>query len=123
MGMCLDAVARASDYGKGVMTVEWQPIETAPVDGSRILINTERRGVREAKFYMGNPDDGFCFYDNMVGGGPMTIFYDATHWMPLPEPPKYFAQTVKSVKLWLLDVAVWQPNHIAVIVPVICRAV
>lgn len=66
---------------------EWQPIETAPRNATRILINSERRGVREAKFLGGNAEVGLCFYDTMVGGGPMTIFYDTTHWKPLPAPP------------------------------------
>lgn len=62
---------------------EWQPIETAPKDGTRIWIYSERRGTREARFYQ-EFEDGTSWYDVMVGGGPMTIFYDATHWMPLP---------------------------------------
>jgi hypothetical protein len=66
--------------------MEWQPIETAPKDKERVLIFSERRGVREARFYCEN-SDGTVWYDTMVGGGPMTIFYDATHWMPLPAPP------------------------------------
>lgn len=65
----------------------WQPIETAPRDGTRILIYSERRGVREARFHGGDVDHGFCFYDSIVGGGPLTVFYDVTHWMPLPPPP------------------------------------
>jgi len=62
---------------------EWRPIETAPKNKDRVLIFSEKRGVREARFYHEN-SDGNVWYDTMVGGGPMTIFYDATHWMPLP---------------------------------------
>lgn len=65
----------------------WLPVETAPKDGTRILLLSERYGVREARFYRDNLE-GTDFYDVMIGGGPLTIFYDATHWQPLPPAPQ-----------------------------------
>ena len=65
---------------------EWRPIETAPKNKDRVLIFSEKRGVRGARFYHEN-SDGNVWYDTMVGGGPMTLFYDATHWKPMPKPP------------------------------------
>ena len=65
---------------------KWQPIYSAPKNKKRVLIFSEKRGVRVARFYYEN-SDGTVWYDMMVGGGPMTIFYDVTHWMPLPAAP------------------------------------
>jgi hypothetical protein len=63
---------------------EWQPIETIDPDlkGSVIVyVPTEtNRKVFEA---IASPGGGYCdpVYDEWDGKG-------ATHWMPLPEPPK-----------------------------------
>ncbi len=80
--------------------MEWQPIETAPRDGTRIIVfyGSEMHAmlVREAWWktpYEGAPlergswcyhwagnSDG-CLLDKSVHG------IGATHWMPLPAPP------------------------------------
>ena len=62
--------------------MDWQPIETAPTDGTTILIAT--------RSYNG----GVCMAA-WVGEAPFPTFmdetgdsyFDATHWMPLPPPP------------------------------------
>lgn len=77
---------------------EWQPIETAPKDGTWIL-GVNNRGNqaviiwRDAAFYENGrgPYPGWIhpfthghlsdFWNGMVGSV-------ATHWQPLPEPPK-----------------------------------
>jgi hypothetical protein len=74
--------------------MEWQPIETAPRDGTRILAivgeNDDRhmshqRGrmfcIRYETF--GGKFGGWGVYPG-YGGAPDSTF---THWMPLPEPP------------------------------------
>lgn len=57
----------------------WQPIETAPKDGTRVL--TFRVKFREAM--------AVAWFDGEewrpVHG---SAWPDPTHWMPLPEPPK-----------------------------------
>lgn len=78
---------------------EWQPIETAPKDGTYILVARagENIGVApvevvewcsmvnshwervEGDLYRRVPDDPDEFWN---GNG-----HRATHWMPLPEPP------------------------------------
>ena len=68
----------------------WQPIETAPKDGRRILVyggtwEGELGGKEPSVIAMGYAGDTVCVAD--------TCYYDAwivapTHWMPLPEPPK-----------------------------------
>lgn len=61
---------------------EWQPIETAPKDGTRILMFHPR-------------DDGdvnirmaWWVVDRFGGHGwSFPSWSGPTHWMPLPEPP------------------------------------
>ena len=69
------------DGGCGVVGVrmEWQPIETAPKDGTRVLVHEPGMEPEIAHWsggvwWIGQSDD-FQF----PGG--------ITHWMPLPEPP------------------------------------
>lgn len=83
---------------------EWKPIETAPRDGTSILLFTTCHGVVEAWFAEGEwseetpecprdysgaawvcADDAFSI--EVEETEPME-HGTATHWMPLPEPPK-----------------------------------
>lgn len=77
--------------------ISWQPIETAPRDGTTVLIfvpGAERRRVREAWWarpYEAAPDDR-CWWaaPSTPGGNPrdgMTLPEHATHWAPMPLPP------------------------------------
>jgi len=68
--------------------VSWQPIETAPKDGTWILVwkhdydcpMSAQWGLLDI-----NPNK----YTGMKGwSGYGYIFSDVTHWMPMPEPPK-----------------------------------
>lgn len=72
--------------------MEWQPIETAPKDGKRVLISDGRYVMdaywseeaslgqcsRGPAWQVFNCDED-CWYSIAVT--------DPTHWMPLPEPP------------------------------------
>lgn len=64
----------------------WQPIETAPkVDGERILLFTGRDGrwgTLIGKWMAWNDGSGEWYEDDGPG------IDNATHWMPLPAPPK-----------------------------------
>lgn len=66
---------------------EWQPIETAPKDGSEILV-CNGIGRRAVTHWM----EGRGFYAGQGGGYPAswTTIGDLalTHWMPLPPPPE-----------------------------------
>lgn len=59
---------------------EWRPIETAPKDGTPILLY--RRGQYTG--YYGGADSGWRFNDPLKTG----MWPLPTHWHPLPPPPK-----------------------------------
>lgn len=61
--------------------MQWQPIETAPTDGARILLCG--KGGKIADGYYGQPD-GFANPKQFVWP---YIHANPTHWMPLPAPP------------------------------------
>lgn len=79
------------------MNKEWQPIETAPKDGTLILVyNGENEGYCTGKHqigtaswemaYSGYTDDKRCeWLSNACCDGVSN--YKPTHWMPLPKPP------------------------------------
>ena len=58
---------------------QWQPIETAPKDGSIILVF----GLNDINIAYWQSIDTQIFTDEF--GHEL---YELTHWMPLPEPPK-----------------------------------
>ena len=75
----------------------WQPIETAPKDGTWVLVfgnvcDESWREISVAVAQYTNELNGgttewhwqFAWYD----GGYYGIVDDVTHWMPLPEPPQ-----------------------------------
>lgn len=76
------------------MKTEWQPIETAPKDGTEILIFTTR-GIAHvgwskycgAYLESGESSGGWDVCWNNSDGWNDPEFPDATHWMPLPAPP------------------------------------
>ena len=74
---------------------EWQPIETAPRDGTAVLLYGGLWDGDASGIY----DDGndrvplVCGYRGDVWAMCDTDFYqvrilEPTHWMPLPEPPQ-----------------------------------
>lgn len=69
---------------------EWQPIETAPKDGSPILI-WQPGGVTQYTWYT---DCWICRWEDRyqcwteAGGELYSEARSPTHWMPLPDPPK-----------------------------------
>ena len=94
-----DAEQEASNRYKDKALLDWQPIETAPKDGTEILITG------------GGPEYGWdscCWdvdwYPSMVvalwdrglqlwrfacyDAGVYGCWLNPTHWMPLPEPPE-----------------------------------
>ena len=70
----------------------WQPIETAPKDGTEILVAFRRHGVKSVQWGtpegMDNPI--WCVDDHKLGPFPMrgVSTRDELGWMPLPAPPE-----------------------------------
>lgn len=67
--------------------IEWQPIETAPKDGTDILVMTGETMHVVRWINIHGDFDYWAVDDNKHG--PFTLRGKApTHWMSLPEPPK-----------------------------------
>lgn len=69
--------------------MEWQPISTAPKDGTRIIIGTKVIDGSKGRVFF------HWFYECGEWGDTddvaEDVLYDGefiSHWMPLPEPPE-----------------------------------
>lgn len=69
---------------------DWQPIETAPKDGTEILL-FELQCYDEPYIATGiwHRWDGGERWLPAVYGGARTDYFDPTHWMPLPDAPEH----------------------------------
>ena len=83
----------------------WQPIETAPTNGTEVLVYREDSGVflarwiapidfmteRELEHESLSEDaanEADWFYADFVQGGRLSNDGMPTHWMPLPDAPE-----------------------------------
>jgi len=60
---------------------QWQPIETAPKNGTRVLVTN---GIDVQIEFKDNDDEMWSGWQT----GTRLYSVVPTHWMPLPEPPK-----------------------------------
>lgn len=67
----------------------WQPIETAPKDGTRILAWCEQYAAPLTLQYYDNIK-GWCIYYEVLPK------HRPTHWQPLPLPPGHVAQRIEQ---------------------------
>ena len=75
---------------------DWQPIETAPKDGTIIDVWLADAEDEDVAFYCTpgtRRSSGWAFHNGKfrpLGGllKNMTVFVLPTHWMPLPDPPR-----------------------------------
>ena len=74
--------------------MEWQPIETAPKDGTRVLLFEKYSEVpfvgRWISFKRGSEWSADTEHLNTSGDDIIIDWYeqsDVAHWMPLPKPP------------------------------------
>jgi hypothetical protein len=79
--------------------MNWQPIETAPKDGTRVLLLNESGEIEVAGYvedfyerseFVRKAKDGDVYRTVLVDCGywQTEVAVCPTHWMPLPEPPK-----------------------------------
>jgi hypothetical protein len=74
--------------------MEWQPIETAPKDGTHILVYFGPGcGIYQCFWSeepFGKGIGSWCVTDNKYEDRPLRGYSEGadSHWMPLPEPPK-----------------------------------
>lgn len=66
--------------------MQWQPIETAPRDGTKVLLTSVTKGAVVALGSWWPKDKDTSAGPWLCNGG--TIRMAATHWMPLPPPPE-----------------------------------
>lgn len=73
---------------------QWQPIETAPKDGTVILVNNPIKSYSNKKYY--KYPVVMAWANRYITEGRESYYWKSfnhgypkpTHWMPLPEPPK-----------------------------------
>ena len=88
MNQSLDLLREENErLRKGAGRIEWQPIETAPKDGTDILVMTGETMHVVRWINIHGDFDYWAVDDNKHG--PFTLRGKApTHWMQLPETPK-----------------------------------
>lgn len=96
----LEAARRDAKEAEACLVEGWQPIETAPKDGTEIILGWDiasvwivRSGWWEDGFDMieGGYDEeceGWWSYRHSVTQEKLDGYDNPTHWMPLPKPPK-----------------------------------
>ena len=71
---------------------EWEPIETAPRDGTAILLWGPPQGGDEATLAVAEyhvESDGFAGWETgHTDNKRIYLHHRVSHWMPLPAPPK-----------------------------------
>ena len=71
------------------MNSEWQPIETAPQDGRRIIGCYVPDGDAAVVRWKAGHGDWHGYWNlDVCGSYAEDGEWWPTHWMPLPEPPK-----------------------------------
>lgn len=64
--------------------MSWKPIETAPKDGSRIIVGYGHQCGFPIKIVFYNKTNKFWSH---YGKPELGLESNATHWMPAPAPP------------------------------------
>jgi hypothetical protein len=83
------ALADGHGIGAAIDAAElavWQPIETIPRDGTKIL-GTDGHDWAAISFYWYDADEDKIYY-SLHHGDYVSSPPEFTHWRPLPAPPK-----------------------------------
>lgn len=81
--------------------LEWQPIESAPKDGTSIILYVAWRIVGEARWQGDGHDEGWWWAGTDPGDyNADKISSQPTHWMALPEPPMSEDQRQQGKVAW-----------------------
>lgn len=76
---------------------DWQPIETAPKDGTEILVTGwDDNGINTTRYYAACQYIKSC--EGFVNLRDSLCYGVLTHWMPLPESPEYQQQSSGEVQ-------------------------
>jgi len=70
------------EYIRADLVPQWQPIETAPKDGTEILTIRSNGFIGKGVWY----DNPFGRKDTVIENASGK-WWSVTHWMPLPAPP------------------------------------
>lgn len=73
--------------------MNWQPIKTAPKDGTRVLLHDNGnvvigRWLPDAAFGEHQTGPGWQIFDCELDDWYAWAIKDPTEWMPVPDPPK-----------------------------------
>ena len=80
---------------KGHVVGDWQPIDTAPRDGTVILIYRTGSGDQRATIaYVNENGDWSCPEEFFLKRHP------PTHWQPLPKPPSNVSRLHRPDQIW-----------------------
>jgi hypothetical protein len=77
--------------------MEWQPIETAPKDGTTVIVC---RRAGKSRWRMWHPDEVWSDTWGRIRDDEYNWQFameDPTHWIPLPEPPHAKKKKAKDV--------------------------
>ena len=75
----------AADAIEELQKPKWIPVtERLPEHLTSVIIHRKDGGIFIWEYFDTSPTDE-CWIDDIMNVYPL---YDATHWMPLPEPPK-----------------------------------
>lgn len=89
--------------------MEWQPIETAPRDGSEF--DAWADGLRQTNARWSDWLNSFTYWDAEARWGEgETIKFNPTHWMPIPTPPVLTNVADEAVEITIIRNAPPPPN-------------
>ena len=86
-GMCVLGPRRFTMRKEKRAMTEWQPIETAPKDDTVVDLWAKRWDPETDSFH-GERFPNCSWKKTINYWKGLSPTYRATHWMPLPEPPK-----------------------------------